>query len=245
MSGLQCLASESVWFDKHRFDEAEKRFYEGANGPAPQQQQVEKTIRNFNKIINILGKQIFILDNIYFHVLSLLLLVSERPVDSRMAYFESLASEINQWLHHCLKAAVWTRVKPPSLEVAHQSKTGQVTVRGSSTEVLQRPEQGSSPSEMEYLWKDQAVREDDGVCAKKCMTSHLSVTFTQPLCITVMTVSHLGGMMDQFLKDPTFTRKSTQLRWFVYLLFCGVKLKNGAVCLAQRAIDNGPTDARL
>lgn len=52
MSGLQCLASENVWFDKHRFDEAEKRFYEGANGPAPQQQQVEKTIGNFHKITN-------------------------------------------------------------------------------------------------------------------------------------------------------------------------------------------------
>lgn len=52
MSGLQCLASENVWFDKHRFDEAEKHFYEGANGPAPQQQQVEKTIGNFHKIIN-------------------------------------------------------------------------------------------------------------------------------------------------------------------------------------------------
>lgn len=85
MSGLQCLASESVWFDKHRFDEAEKRFYEGANGPAPQQQQVEKTIGNFHKIINMLVKQIFILD-IYFHVLSLLLLVSEWPVDSRMTH---------------------------------------------------------------------------------------------------------------------------------------------------------------
>lgn len=68
MSGLQCLASESVWFDKHRFDEAEKRFYEGANGPAPQQQQVENIMGNFHKIINILVKQIFILDNIYFHV---------------------------------------------------------------------------------------------------------------------------------------------------------------------------------
>lgn len=40
MSGLQCLAAESVWFDKRSYDEAEKRFYEGANGPAPQQQQV-------------------------------------------------------------------------------------------------------------------------------------------------------------------------------------------------------------
>lgn len=43
MSGLQCLASESVWFDKHCYDAAEKRFYEGANGPAPEHQQVGKT----------------------------------------------------------------------------------------------------------------------------------------------------------------------------------------------------------
>ncbi|XP_054452207.1 eukaryotic translation elongation factor 1 delta a (guanine nucleotide exchange protein) isoform X1 [Anoplopoma fimbria] len=34
MSGLQCLASENVWFDKMRYDEAEKCFYEGANGPS-------------------------------------------------------------------------------------------------------------------------------------------------------------------------------------------------------------------
>ncbi|XP_040910431.1 elongation factor 1-delta-like isoform X2 [Toxotes jaculatrix] len=39
MSGLQCLASENIWFDKHSYDEAEKRFYEGINGPSPQQQQ--------------------------------------------------------------------------------------------------------------------------------------------------------------------------------------------------------------
>lgn len=39
MSGLQCLATENIWFDKHRYDEAEKRFYEGANGPTTQQQQ--------------------------------------------------------------------------------------------------------------------------------------------------------------------------------------------------------------
>lgn len=37
MSGVQCLATENVWFDKHRYDEAEKRFYEGANGPSTQQ----------------------------------------------------------------------------------------------------------------------------------------------------------------------------------------------------------------
>uniref|UniRef100_UPI003AAED379 eukaryotic translation elongation factor 1 delta a (guanine nucleotide exchange protein) isoform X1 n=1 Tax=Centroberyx gerrardi TaxID=166262 RepID=UPI003AAED379 len=39
MSGLQCLASENIWFDKHRYDEAETRFYEGANGPSTQSYQ--------------------------------------------------------------------------------------------------------------------------------------------------------------------------------------------------------------
>ncbi|XP_063317878.1 eukaryotic translation elongation factor 1 delta a (guanine nucleotide exchange protein) isoform X3 [Pelmatolapia mariae] len=39
MSGLICLTTESIWFDKNRYDEAEKRFYEGVNGPATQQQQ--------------------------------------------------------------------------------------------------------------------------------------------------------------------------------------------------------------
>ncbi|XP_061777013.1 elongation factor 1-delta-like [Nerophis ophidion] len=38
MSGLQCLASEKVWFDKQRYDEAEKNFYEGVNGPATKSQ---------------------------------------------------------------------------------------------------------------------------------------------------------------------------------------------------------------
>ncbi|XP_040910433.1 elongation factor 1-delta-like isoform X4 [Toxotes jaculatrix] len=45
MSGLQCLASENIWFDKHSYDEAEKRFYEGINGPSPQQQQVKATLQ--------------------------------------------------------------------------------------------------------------------------------------------------------------------------------------------------------
>ncbi|XP_060900979.1 eukaryotic translation elongation factor 1 delta a (guanine nucleotide exchange protein) isoform X2 [Labrus mixtus] len=45
MSGLQCLASENIWFDKHRYDEAEKCFYEGANGPSTQQQQVKTTLQ--------------------------------------------------------------------------------------------------------------------------------------------------------------------------------------------------------
>ncbi|XP_038573655.1 eukaryotic translation elongation factor 1 delta a (guanine nucleotide exchange protein) isoform X5 [Micropterus salmoides] len=39
MSGLQCLASENIWFDKQRYDEAERCFYEGANGPSTEQRQ--------------------------------------------------------------------------------------------------------------------------------------------------------------------------------------------------------------
>ncbi|XP_043989965.1 elongation factor 1-delta-like isoform X1 [Gambusia affinis] len=45
MSGLQCLAAENIWFDKHRYDEAEKHFYEGANGPTTQQQQQEGQVK--------------------------------------------------------------------------------------------------------------------------------------------------------------------------------------------------------
>ena len=36
MSGLQCLATENIWFDKHRYDDAERCFYEGANGSPAQ-----------------------------------------------------------------------------------------------------------------------------------------------------------------------------------------------------------------
>uniref|UniRef100_A0A8C2HLA8 Eukaryotic translation elongation factor 1 delta a (guanine nucleotide exchange protein) n=1 Tax=Cyprinus carpio TaxID=7962 RepID=A0A8C2HLA8_CYPCA len=32
MSGLQGLAQENIWFDKSRYDEAERSFYEGMNG---------------------------------------------------------------------------------------------------------------------------------------------------------------------------------------------------------------------
>ncbi|XP_051944260.1 elongation factor 1-delta-like isoform X4 [Hippocampus zosterae] len=39
MSGLECLTAEKVWFDKRRYDEAERIFYEGPNATAPKQQQ--------------------------------------------------------------------------------------------------------------------------------------------------------------------------------------------------------------
>ncbi|XP_046733110.1 elongation factor 1-delta-like isoform X4 [Silurus meridionalis] len=45
MSGLQCLAQDKIWFDKSRYDEAERCFYEGINGvpSAPQSQNVSRS----------------------------------------------------------------------------------------------------------------------------------------------------------------------------------------------------------
>jgi len=59
MSGLQCLASENIWFDKHRYDEAEKQFYEGVNGPTHQEtdanailQDIAKSRQNIQQSLN-------------------------------------------------------------------------------------------------------------------------------------------------------------------------------------------------
>ncbi|XP_074507802.1 eukaryotic translation elongation factor 1 delta a (guanine nucleotide exchange protein) isoform X6 [Sebastes fasciatus] len=49
MSGLQCLASENIWFDKQRYDEAEKCFYEGANGPSSQERDVNAILQDIAK----------------------------------------------------------------------------------------------------------------------------------------------------------------------------------------------------
>ncbi|KAF4117789.1 hypothetical protein G5714_002342 [Onychostoma macrolepis] len=44
MSGLQGLAQENIWFDKSRYDEAERHFYEGMNG-IPQTSQVKTALQ--------------------------------------------------------------------------------------------------------------------------------------------------------------------------------------------------------
>ncbi|KAF5892383.1 elongation factor 1-delta-like isoform X3, partial [Clarias magur] len=45
MSGLQCLAQEKIWFDKSRYDEAERCFYEGMNG-VPSAPQVKAALHS-------------------------------------------------------------------------------------------------------------------------------------------------------------------------------------------------------
>ncbi|XP_026134838.1 elongation factor 1-delta-like isoform X3 [Carassius auratus] len=45
MSGLQGLAQENIWFDKSRYNEAERRFYEGMNG-IPQTPQAKTALQS-------------------------------------------------------------------------------------------------------------------------------------------------------------------------------------------------------
>ncbi|TTC44348.1 Elongation factor 1-delta [Bagarius yarrelli] len=51
MSGLQCLAQEKIWFDKSRYDEAERCFYEGVNGvpSAPQEADANGLLQDMVK----------------------------------------------------------------------------------------------------------------------------------------------------------------------------------------------------
>ncbi|XP_062373356.1 eukaryotic translation elongation factor 1 delta a (guanine nucleotide exchange protein) isoform X2 [Sardina pilchardus] len=54
MSGLQCLMQDSVWFDKPRYDEAERRFYEGMNGithsaQPPQEREASAILQDIAK----------------------------------------------------------------------------------------------------------------------------------------------------------------------------------------------------
>lgn len=117
MSGLQCLASENIWFDKPRYDEAEKRFYEGVNGPATHQQQVKTSTLFFfpfsqkknqrmgvEHIITLWNKDPD-LDPLYFHFPSCLLLKSFEvssplTLPHLMLHRHSPNSQIKQCLHH-------------------------------------------------------------------------------------------------------------------------------------------------
>ncbi|XP_017537648.1 eukaryotic translation elongation factor 1 delta a (guanine nucleotide exchange protein) isoform X1 [Pygocentrus nattereri] len=51
MSDLQCLGQEKIWFDKSRYDEAERRFYEGINGisQAPQERDASAILQDIVK----------------------------------------------------------------------------------------------------------------------------------------------------------------------------------------------------
>ncbi|CAL8236024.1 unnamed protein product [Boreogadus saida] len=49
MSGLQCLAAENIWFDKHRYDDAERCFYEGVNSSPAQEKDANAILQEIAK----------------------------------------------------------------------------------------------------------------------------------------------------------------------------------------------------
>ncbi|CAL8235981.1 unnamed protein product [Boreogadus saida] len=74
MSGLQCLAAENIWFDKHRYDDAERCFYEGVNSSPAQSssksgdqdtkgkqmdyQSMQKEIEDMRALIRVLESRV-------------------------------------------------------------------------------------------------------------------------------------------------------------------------------------------
>ncbi|XP_072296938.1 eukaryotic translation elongation factor 1 delta a (guanine nucleotide exchange protein) isoform X2 [Eucyclogobius newberryi] len=97
MSGLQCLTADNIWFDKHRYDDAERRHYESLGGHAPQQQHQAKSALQQAK-----GKPKRQHRNSYSHAAA-----GDHELVSRM---KSLELE-NQSLHkviHDLRAALQT-----------------------------------------------------------------------------------------------------------------------------------------
>lgn len=51
MSVSDCFAQERIWFDKPRYDEAERQFYERLNGPAQPKQVFVATFQHFTFIL--------------------------------------------------------------------------------------------------------------------------------------------------------------------------------------------------
>ncbi|KAJ3594625.1 hypothetical protein NHX12_003932 [Muraenolepis orangiensis] len=73
MTGVQCLATENIWFDKHRFDDAERCFYEGANGVPAQSssksgdqgkdyQSMQKEMEDMRALIRALESRVTLLE---------------------------------------------------------------------------------------------------------------------------------------------------------------------------------------
>ncbi|XP_062843767.1 eukaryotic translation elongation factor 1 delta a (guanine nucleotide exchange protein) isoform X2 [Trichomycterus rosablanca] len=95
MSGLQCLAQEKVWFDKSRYDEAERCFYEGANGvpSAPQSQSANKSEGQCELISRVKSLE---LDNQNLHKVVDDLRVMLSKMESRMSVLEKSQSQASK-----------------------------------------------------------------------------------------------------------------------------------------------------
>ncbi|AWP03878.1 putative elongation factor 1-delta-like isoform 4 [Scophthalmus maximus] len=86
MSGLQCLAAENIWFDKQRYDEAETRFYEGANGPATQQFQSSSHAAGDQELVSRMKS--LELENNSLHKVVVEMRAALQKLESRVAVLE-------------------------------------------------------------------------------------------------------------------------------------------------------------
>ncbi|XP_073704738.1 eukaryotic translation elongation factor 1 delta a (guanine nucleotide exchange protein) isoform X4 [Garra rufa] len=87
MSGLQGLAQENIWFDKSRYDEAERCFYEGANG-IPQTSQSQNASKSEDQSELVSRLKSLELDNKNLHKVVDDLRVMMSKLESRMAVLE-------------------------------------------------------------------------------------------------------------------------------------------------------------
>ncbi|XP_021336624.2 eukaryotic translation elongation factor 1 delta a (guanine nucleotide exchange protein) isoform X5 [Danio rerio] len=87
MSGLQGLAQENIWFDKSRYDEAERCFYEGANG-IPQTSQSQNASKSEDQSELVSRLKSLELDNKNLHRVVDDLRATLSKLESRMATLE-------------------------------------------------------------------------------------------------------------------------------------------------------------
>lgn len=91
MSGLQGLAQENIWFDKSRYDNAERCFYEGSNG-VPQTSQSQNASKSEDQSELVSRFKSLELDNKNLHKVVDDLRATLSKLESRMATLEKSQS---------------------------------------------------------------------------------------------------------------------------------------------------------
>ncbi|XP_026802154.1 eukaryotic translation elongation factor 1 delta a (guanine nucleotide exchange protein) isoform X8 [Pangasianodon hypophthalmus] len=129
MSGLQCLAQEKIWFDKSKYDEAERRFYEGINGipSAPQSQNASKSEDQSELVSRVKSLE---LDNKNLHKVVDDLRAMLSKLESRLSVLEKTPSQAP-------KAAAASQAAPapkPKVVVKEEEEDDDIDLFGSDEE---------------------------------------------------------------------------------------------------------------
>ncbi|MED6287864.1 hypothetical protein CHARACLAT_020651 [Characodon lateralis] len=129
MSGLQCLATENIWFDKHNYDEAEKRFYEGANGPATHQQQSSSHGGGDQELVSRMKS--LELENQTLHKVVKEMRAAVQKLESRVAVLEKSPAPAAV---HCAKAAPVQAAPVKQVKVTNDADDDDIDLFGSDEE---------------------------------------------------------------------------------------------------------------